>query len=121
MIKDKNYYLNLDYDIIISKISKEDGGGYFAYYKDYSGVMGDGNTKQEAIKDVKDAFSAFVEVAILNKDPIKEPNTYYKSKRINITMPQNILEKLDNYLQKKHLSRSSFFKNLALKELHLSW
>jgi len=61
MIKDKDYYTNIDYDIIVDDLSEADGGGYFAYYKDIASVMGDGETKDEAIYDVKKAFKCFVE------------------------------------------------------------
>jgi len=56
MIKDKNYYMNIDYDIIVDNLSEADGGGYFAYYKDIPSVMGDDETINEAIEDVKKAF-----------------------------------------------------------------
>ena len=34
-MRNKAYYLNLDYEIVIRKLTLEDGGGYFAYYKDF--------------------------------------------------------------------------------------
>jgi len=60
--KDKTHYMNIDYDIIIDKLSAADGGGYLAYYKDILSIMGDGETKDEAIDDVKKAFGCFLEV-----------------------------------------------------------
>ncbi len=56
MIKDKDYYLAIDYDIIITNLNEQNGGGYFSYYKDINGVMGDGSSKGEAITDVKKSF-----------------------------------------------------------------
>jgi len=106
MIKDKNYYMNIDYDIIIDKLSEADGGGYLAYYKDMPSVMGDGETKDEAIVDVKKAFACFVEVSISNKDIIKEPQNIYKKEKINITIPKDKLIGLDLYVKEHNTNRS---------------
>ncbi len=32
MKKDLNYYLNLPYEIVVRKLTDDEGGGYFAYY-----------------------------------------------------------------------------------------
>ena len=106
MIKDKNYYMNIDYDIIVDSLSEADGGGYFAYYKDIPSVMGDGETKDEAIEDVKKAFECFVEASIKNKDTIKEPQNIYKKEKINITIPKDKLIGLDLYVKEHKTNRS---------------
>ena len=117
MMKNKEYYLNLDYEVTVRKLSEEDGGGYFAYYKDFKGVMGDGESIEEAIKDVKSAFSCYLVVALENKEEIKEPSHLDKSKRINITIPISVLNKIDNYVKDHHTNRSSFFKESALQTM----
>jgi predicted RNase H-like HicB family nuclease len=113
MIKDKDYYMSIDYDIIVDQIDELDGGGYLAYYKDIRGVMGDGSTKEEAIKDVKDAFEVFVEVSIKHKDPIPEPVELDKSKRINITMTNRRINRLDSLAKQYHVSRSRILSELT--------
>jgi|GEM_PF-428550 len=113
MIKDKAYYMDIDYDIMVSPLSDEDGGGYFAYYKDIKGVMGDGESEQEAIQDVKKAFEAFVEVSLANQDSIPEPINIFKSKRINISMQQNKIIALDNLAKKLHTDRSKILSELT--------
>jgi len=113
MIKDKDYYLSIDYDIIIDKLNKSDGGAYFAYYKDIPSVMGDGETKEEAIKDVKEAFKAFVEVSIKNKDIIKEPANITKKEKINITIAKDKLIGLDLYVKEHNTNRSFVLSQLA--------
>lgn len=69
-MEDKEYYLSLDYDIIVDKIKENDGGGYFAYYKDMPSIMGDGETKEEAILDAKEAFENYVDISIKNGENI---------------------------------------------------
>lgn len=73
LIKDLDYYMNLPYEIIVRKLSADEGGGYFASYKDFPYIMGDGESKAEAIADVKSAFRGAVEVMLECGDTIKEP------------------------------------------------
>lgn len=98
MIKDLDYYLSLDYDIVVRKLSLEDGGGYFAYYKDIQGVMGDGESKEEAIKDVKLAFRAYVLNQLELGKEIIEPLDDKK-----------LLNQIDRYIKNHHLSKQEFF------------
>ena len=50
-MKTKAYYLSLDYEIVLRKLTEEEGGGYFAYYKDFPGVMGGGEwVKSELVR-----------------------------------------------------------------------
>lgn len=118
MIKDKDYYMNIDYDIIVSQVSETDGGGYFAYYKDFNGVMGDGETRDEAIDDVKKAFESFVEVSISQKTPIFEPKKISKAKKINITMSEDKLINLDIFAKKLNMNRSKIITALTDKLLN---
>jgi predicted RNase H-like HicB family nuclease len=115
--KNKAYYLALNYEIIFRKLSSENGGGYFAYYKDFKGVMGDGESMEESMEDVKSAFSCYVEVALENNEEIKEPQHLERSKRINITIPENILHKIDKYVKSHNSNRSAFFKESALRAM----
>ncbi len=116
-MKTKEYYLNLDYETVVRKLSLEDGGGYFAYYKDFQGVMGDGASVEEAMNDVKSAFACYLEVTLEKGEEIKEPSHLSKSKRINITIPISVLSKIDKYVATHDLTRSSFFKESALRNM----
>ena len=118
-MKNLNYYLNLDYEIIIRKIPKEDGGGYFAYYKDFKGIMGDGETADEAIEDVKSAFACYLEIALENNEEIKKPSYLMKTKRINITVPLYALKKIDTYTKSLNINRSTFLVESALKQIQI--
>ncbi|MBT4732703.1 type II toxin-antitoxin system HicB family antitoxin [Candidatus Woesearchaeota archaeon] len=115
MIKDKNYYLAINYDIVLSELTPEDGGGYFAYYQDIDGVMGDGVTKKEAIADVKSAFNCYLDSALKNKDRIPEPDDLRKTKKINISMTADRITNLDVYAKKLNTSRSGLLSILTDK------
>ena len=44
-----------DYEIRISALSGEDGGGFVAVVPELPGCMSDGETRQEALANVRDA------------------------------------------------------------------
>ena len=118
-MKNLAYYMNLDYEIVIKKVSTEDGDGWFAYYKDFKGIMGDGESATEAIESAQSAFAAFIEISLAHGDIISEPHSTEKSLRINISMPENLVKKIDSYIEPLHLSRSAFLQKAALREIGL--
>ena len=94
-MKNKEYYLDLEYGIATRKLSLEEGGGILAYYTDLPFIAGDGESIEEAINDVKSAFSSYLEVALKKGDVVKEPSHLMKTKRVNITIPLYALEQLN--------------------------
>ena len=67
-------YLKKEYKIVVELRSREYGGGWFAHYVDFPGVMGDGGSREEAIVDVRKAFVRALRCAILAGDVIPEPS-----------------------------------------------
>ncbi len=116
-MKNKNYYLGLEYGIATRELSKDEGGGIIAYYTDMPFIAGDGDTIEEAIIDAKSAFACYLDVALEKNDIIKEPSHLSKTKRINITIPLNALKKIDKYAKQHNMSRSTFLVESALKEI----
>jgi len=108
MIKDLKYYIALDYDIAARDLEENEGGGVLAYYIDLPFIMGDGNTKDEAIEDLKNAFKSYVVVSLKHQDRIVEPKDAQKSKRINITLPADLLNLIDEFSKSHNISRSLF-------------
>ncbi len=48
------------YAHVISPLSKEDGGGFLITFPDLPGCMADGENENEALKNARDAFQAWV-------------------------------------------------------------
>lgn len=117
MKKNLDYYMNLDYEISVKKVKPEDGGGWFAYYKDFKGVMGDGESADEALQSAQEAFKALVTVMLESKESIAEPNEADKSLRINISMPERLVKKIDDFIAPLHITRSAFLQKAAMKEI----
>ncbi|WEZ84019.1 type II toxin-antitoxin system HicB family antitoxin [Rhizobium sp. 32-5/1] len=53
----------LEYEVVISPLSPEDGGGFAAVVPDLPGCMSDGETPEEAVSNVLDAIGAWIEAA----------------------------------------------------------
>jgi antitoxin HicB len=78
---------DLKYPILIKILSDEDGGGYLAYALDLHGCLGDGNSPEEAIANLKDAILEWVDEARRLNRPIPVPgevleNAHKERKRI---------------------------------------
>lgn len=62
------------YEIVLCPLSDEDGGGFFARIPALNGCVGDGETEQEAIDDVRKAALEWMATASAFGDPIPSPS-----------------------------------------------
>ena len=74
------YYLNLPYKIEIEPISDDAGGGFVARLSDFGkyGIIGDGETIDEALQNLKEAkkirFKEWLEEGLSIPEPNEETN-----------------------------------------------
>ena len=52
-----------EYAVVIEPPSEEDGGGFLATVPDLPGCMSDGETREEAARNVEDAIASWLEEA----------------------------------------------------------
>lgn len=62
------------YTIIIDPLPEEDGGGFVATVPDLPACMSDGATEFEAVQNVQDAISCWIEAAEKEHRPIPVPS-----------------------------------------------
>jgi antitoxin HicB len=62
-----------EYAVVIEPLSDEDGGGFLATVPDLPGCMSDGDTREEAARNVEDAIASWLEEARLVGRAIPEP------------------------------------------------
>lgn len=53
----------MEYAVVVTKLSDEDGGGYIAVVPDLYGCMSDGETPEEALRNVQEAISDWLEAS----------------------------------------------------------
>lgn len=65
----------LEYAVLLSPLSREDGGGFMATVPDLPGCMSDGETPEEALANVQDAIECWIEAAVDHGRPVPPPTT----------------------------------------------
>ena len=64
-----------EYAVVIEPLSEEDGGGFLATVPDLPGCMSDGDTREEAARNVEDAIASWLEEAGSIGRAIPEPHS----------------------------------------------
>ena len=64
----------LEYPILIEPLPQKEGGGFVASVPDLPGCMSDGETPEQAIANVQDAISAWIEAAEAMRRQIPRPS-----------------------------------------------
>jgi antitoxin HicB len=66
--------MKLDYAVRIERLAESDGGGYLAIVPDLPGRMSDGETPEEALKNVQEAIASWIAAAKEWKQDIPKPS-----------------------------------------------
>ncbi len=67
---------NRDYPILIEPLSDADGGGFLATAPDLPGCMSDGETREEAARNIADAIAAWIDEAAKLGRPVPAPSLH---------------------------------------------
>jgi antitoxin HicB len=62
------------YPFLVRPLSKEEGSGYLVEFPDFPGVISDGETPEEAIRNGQDALAAALKTMQEFGDPIPNPS-----------------------------------------------
>ena len=90
----KNYLdIAKRYPITIETLAEDDGGGYAAYCSAFYGLLGDGETPQDAYEDFIDVLTMAVEDHINNSGELPKTNRIDEeseySGRVSLRMPKS--------------------------------
>ena len=66
--------MKLEYGVHIERLAESDGGGYLAIVPDLPGCMSDGETPEEALKNVQEAIASWIEAAKEWKQDVPKPS-----------------------------------------------
>jgi predicted RNase H-like HicB family nuclease len=66
--------VKLEYAVRIERLADSSGGGYVATVPDLPGCMSDGETPEEALKNVQEAIESWTETAREWNEGIPEPS-----------------------------------------------
>jgi predicted RNase H-like HicB family nuclease len=65
-----------DYTVVIQRIPPADGGGFLATVPDLPGCLSDGETREEAARNVSEAIAAWIEEATRLGRPVPTPSKH---------------------------------------------
>jgi antitoxin HicB len=65
-----------EYPVLIEPLSAEDGGGFLATVPDLPGCLSDGETREEAARNISDAIAAWIEEARKLGRVVPEPSLH---------------------------------------------
>jgi antitoxin HicB len=66
--------MKLEYAVRIERLADADGGGYLATVPDLPGCMSDGDTPEEALRNVQEAIESWIEAAKEWNEDIPKPS-----------------------------------------------
>ena len=94
-MKNKEYYMNLSYNIIVKRINDESGMYYTAKVLEFDGCRGVGDTYEEAYKDVLEAMEGWIETKLENGFEVPEPvSTEKYSGKFVLRLPKTLHQEL---------------------------
>lgn len=105
--KDIAYYLELPYNIIIRK---DPYGGYFAKVEELEGCMTQGETYEEAFKNIQEAMGLWLEDALEDGTEIPEPVPEEEefSGKFVVRLPKTLHRKLARNAHKENVSLNQY-------------
>ena len=67
--------MKLEYAVRIDRLADSDGGGYLATVPDLPGCMSDGETPEEALKNVQEAIESWIAAAKEWNEDVPKPSS----------------------------------------------
>ena len=122
MEKDLNYYLSLAYKIELIRIAENEGGGYLARLPQFGalGIVGDGETVQEAIdnlrENMEERFREYLEEGLEIPEP-QIAETEFSGKFI-VRLPKYLHRELSLSAHKNGVSLNQYVSTLLAMNFH---
>lgn len=107
-MKDLNYYLNLNYEIKIRKLTDEEGGGWFAEIPLLPGCISDGATPEDAIINLNDAKKCWIETYLELGRSVPEPEADDFSGQLRLRMPKSLHRALSEKAREENISLNQY-------------
>ncbi|MFO7903004.1 MAG: toxin-antitoxin system HicB family antitoxin [Pirellulaceae bacterium] len=88
----------------------EEDGTYTAEILEFRGCFAEGDTPGEAVRDLENAATSWIEAAIGQGQKIPPPMTVHEfSGRINLRLPRSIHKQAARFAEKENVSLNQFF------------
>ncbi|GHV84062.1 pilus biosynthesis protein HicB [Spirochaetia bacterium] len=102
-------YLELPYNINIRHITDESGSYYFATVLELDGCMSDGESYEDALKNIREAMEGWFETNIANGLSVPQPfDAAAYSGKFLVRIPKTLHAKLSIAAQKEGVSLNQY-------------
>lgn len=116
MKKKLEYYSNLKYSVKLVPIAEVDGGGWLAEIPELKGCMSDGETPEEALKNIEEAKLTWLSTALKRDQAIPLPNSDLNdeySGKFTLRLPKSLHKELSLAAQKDDISLNQYILSLV--------
>lgn len=109
MRKDVKKYLEMPYSYIVNELNDESGKYFVARVLEFDGLMGTGDTYEEAYKDVKEAMESYIETKLENNIKIPEPyDSMEYSGKFVVRLPKTLHKLLSKRAKEEGVSLNQY-------------
>lgn len=107
--KEIKKYLDMPYSYVITKANDESGEYYVARILELDGLMGTGNTYEEAYEDIKDAMGGYIETKLANNITIPLPldSSEYSGKFV-VRLPKTLHKLISKRAKEEGVSLNQY-------------
>ena len=114
--KKLDYYMSLDYELIIKKCKKEDGGGYIVTCPDLVGFLTGGDTLEEVQNNIVESKRTYFDAFEDNEEiPLPGSCELKFNGKILIRTPKSLHKELVELSEKENISLNQYILYLLSK------
>lgn len=85
-----------EYPVVLRPLAAEDGGGWIALVPDLPGCMSDGDSADEALRNVRDAIEEWKDAAVRLGRPVPPPDDSL-DRSLEAEVPEHIRKQAEAY------------------------
>lgn len=92
---------DMNYDVFITALSEDDGGGFLASCLELRGCMGDGATREEALADLLEAMEVWADAQKERKKPMPKRGASYEAHQKKQRKLHELLKEQSDLIRKQ--------------------
>jgi len=98
-----------DYSILIEKLSVDDGDGYIVTIPELAGCVSEGETREEALEGIKEAYASWVDAALSTGMSIPSPRKHISeySGKFQVRVPRSLHQSIARRAELENISQNA--------------
>ena len=98
-----------DYSVLIEKLSTDDGDGYIVTIPELAGCVSEGETRDEALESIREAFDSWMEAAQASETSIPSPRKHVNdySGKFQVRVPRSLHQSIARRADLENISQNA--------------